>query len=111
MKDLVDMFFVSLNKFTAAMAIRECTLWMYQLEHGLNDRWVILPGEEKYRERSKKQINREGMMKGYLDLVWGDYSVGIGDAFDGQSAANVFFLVSGKTKDLLLLAGESEGRT
>ena len=82
MKDLVDTFFISLNKFTAAMAIRECTLWLYQLEHGLNDRWVILPGEEKYRERSKKQINREGMLEGYLNLVWGDYSVAFRFPFD-----------------------------
>lgn len=82
LKDLVDTFFTSLNKFTAAMAIRECTLWLYQLEHGLNDRWVILPGEEKYRERSKKQINREGMLEGYLNLVWGDYSVAFRSPFD-----------------------------
>ena len=71
------MFFTSLNKFVAAITIRECTLWMYQMEHGLNERPVILPGEDLYREHSKKQLNREGIVQGYLSLFWGDYKVGV----------------------------------
>ena len=102
------MFFVSLNKYTAEMAIRECTLWMYQLQHGLNDRWILLPGEEKYRERSKKQVNRAIMQAGYLDMVWGDYAVVSCFLYDAKSASNKFFMVTSKSKDALVQAGERE---
>ena len=74
--DLVDMFFISMNKYMVSHIVRQLNDWAYSLFHGLSGRKVVMPGEmDKYRDKRKVQEARTEMVQGWISVFFGDYAV------------------------------------